>query len=70
MPKLYNYTPKDDLTIQELSDIMKALFVSLIESIQSQPAIGSDDLQVDDVIFNALPNHLKRHFSEFKDAID
>ncbi len=64
MPKLYNYTPSDDLTVKELSDIMQALFVSLIEGIQGQPVKGEDDLQIDDVIYNALRDSLKRHFTE------
>ncbi len=62
--KLYNYTPTQDLTVHELSDIMQTLFVSLIEGIQGQPVVGSDELQVDPLIFNALPTHLKRHFTE------
>lgn len=67
MPKLYNYTPTDDLTLRELSDIMQALFVSLIEGIQGQSVKGEDDLQIDDVIYNALRDRLKRHFSELED---
>ncbi len=51
--KLYNYTPTQDLTVQELSDIMQTLFVSLIEGIQGKPVEGSDDLQVDPLIYNS-----------------
>ena len=68
MSKLYNYTPTDDLTLRELSDIMQSLFVSLIEGIQGQPVKGVDDLQIDDVIYNALRDRLKRHFTETEDS--
>lgn len=64
MAKLYNYKPDDTLSIMDVSDIMQILFVSLIEGIQGQPVKGSDDLQVDDVIYDLLPDHLKRHFIE------
>ncbi len=70
MPKLYNYTPTDDLTLSELSDLMKMLLVSLIEGIQGQPVKGDDDLQIDDVIFDSLGEHLKQHFTEITDTED
>ena len=64
MPKIYNYKPTDDLTVEELSKIMTILFVSLIEGIQGQPVKGVDDLQVDDEVFAALPAELTRHFTQ------
>lgn len=67
MTKIYNYTPTDDLTLPELSDLMKMLLVSLIEGIQGQDVKGDDDLQIDDVIYNAMRDRLKRHFTEFED---
>lgn len=64
MTTLYKYEPQEDLTLQELSDIMKTLFVSLIEAIQQHNATGADDLEVDILIYRALPDHLQRHFVE------
>lgn len=65
--KLYNYTPQDDLTVKELSDIMKVLFVSIIEGIQGSDVKGADDLQIDDIILEAVPEELRRHFTELKE---
>lgn len=73
MSKLYNYTPTDDLTISELSDLMKMLLVSLIEGIQGQPVKGDDDLQIDDVIYDLLNDNLQRHFTlteQVEDQLD
>lgn len=67
---LYNYTPQNDLTVNELSDIMKVLFVSIIEGIQGLDVRGADDLQIDDVIIKALPLELHRHFTKLEDTID
>lgn len=59
---IYTYTPKDDITVKELSSIVQVLFVSLIEAIQQQPIKGSDDLEVDESVYNNLPEDLKGHF--------
>lgn len=67
IPTIYNYKPTDDLTIQELSDMFRVLFVSLIEGIQGHPVVGKDDLQIDDAVFAALPTDLRRHFTKFSD---
>ena len=60
---IYTYTPKDDMTVQELSGIVQVLFVSLIEAIQQQPVQGCDDLEVDETVYNNLPEDLKGHFT-------
>lgn len=60
---IYTYTPKDDITVKELSSIVQVLFVSLIEAIQQQPIQGSDDLEVDELVYNNLPEDLKSHFT-------
>ncbi len=67
---LYNYTPTDDLTVKELSDIMKVLFVSIIEGIQGSDVKGADDLQIDDIILEAIPTELRRHFTVIDDTND
>lgn len=59
---IYTYTPKDDITVKELSGIVQVLFVSLIEAIQQQPVKGCDDLEVDELVYNNLPEDLKTHF--------
>jgi len=61
---IYSYTPTDDITILELSEIMKVLFVSLIEGIQGQTVRGKEPLQIDDEVYNVLPPHVTKHFSK------
>ena len=68
--KPYNYKPSDDLTIHELSDIMRVLFVSLIEGIQRTDIKGEDDLQIDDIILDSIPEHARRHFIRIEDIED
>lgn len=64
MTTLYDFTPTEDLTVQELASIMRSLFVALIEGIQGQDVTGNDALQIDDVIFDILAEDLKRHFTK------
>ena len=59
---IYTYTPKDDITVKELSSIVQVLFVSLIEAIQQQPIQGCDDLEIVELVYNNLPEDLKIHF--------
>ena len=66
--KLYNYTPQDDLTVKELSDIMKVLFVSIIEGIQGSDVKGADDLQIDDIILEAFTEEQRRHFTVLEET--
>ena len=67
--KLYSFTPTDDLTTLELAMIVKTLFVSLIEGIQGQPTHGIDNLEIDDAIYDGLPDDLKKYFTEKTDVI-
>lgn len=62
--KLYDFNPTADMTILEVASIMKILFVSLIEGIQGQPTHGSDNLQIDDAIYDPMPESLKKYFDE------
>lgn len=67
--KLYSFTPTDDLTTLELARIVKTLFVSLIEGIQGQPTRGEDELEIDDAIYDPLPDDLKQYFIEKENVI-
>lgn len=67
--KLYSFTPTDDLTTLELARIVKTLFVSLIEGIQGQPTRGEDELEIDDAIYDLLPDDLKQYFIEKENVI-
>jgi len=64
MSKIYNFDPQDDLTVAELAKVMQVLFVSLIEGIQGQPVKGADDLQVDEIVYNAVPVEMRKHFKD------
>ena len=60
----YAFKPTDDLTVQELAEIFKVTTVALIEGITGKPQTGSDELDFEPVIYNKLPESLKRHFQE------
>jgi len=62
--KLYIFKPTDDITVQELANIMKVLFVSLIEGIQGKKVSGVDNLEIDAPIYNNLTPELKKYFIE------
>ncbi len=59
---LYDFQPTNEMTTLELASIVKVLFVSLIEGIQGQPTRGIDTLQIDDAIYNPIPDDLKKYF--------
>ena len=67
--KLYSFTPTKDMTTLELASIVKTLFVSLIEGIQGQPTRGEDHLEIDDAIYDPLPDELKKYFIEKPNVI-
>lgn len=67
--KLYSFTPTEDITTLELALIMRTLFVSLIEGIQGQPTRGVDNLEIDDAIYDPMPDDLKKYFIEKEGVI-
>lgn len=64
--KRFTYTPIDDLTVKELSDIFKVTMVALIEGITGQAQTGSDVLEFEEPIYNSFPDSVKKHFTETK----
>jgi len=56
--------PTEDLTVLELANIFKVTTVALIEGITGQPQTGSDKLEFEEQIYNALPDDVKKHFVE------
>lgn len=63
-PKLYKFNIPEDITTYELAVIMKIMFVSMIEAIQGQATDGSNPLEIDNFIYDALPPDLKKYFIE------
>lgn len=70
MNKLYNFTPDDDITVQELAQIFKVLMNILIQCLSQQDIKIDDDLQIEDDVYDSLPHDLKRYFILAKPVLD
>ncbi len=62
--KRFTYKPKENLTIQELSEVFTVTLVALIEGITGQPQTGSDLLELEEHLYNSFPDNVKRHFTK------
>ena len=62
--KQFTFTPTDDLTVQELSDIFTITMVALIEGITGKPQTGSDKFEVEEHLYNSFSDDVKKHFTE------
>ncbi len=66
--KRFTFTPTEDLTVLELANIFRVTMVALIEGITGKPPTGSDILELEEQIYNSLPNGVKKHFTETKEG--
>ena len=62
--KTFKFKATEDMTVQELAEVMKVFIVSLIEAMQQKQPLGQDDLEIDDEIFEMLSPELQRFFEE------
>jgi len=62
--KRFTYKPKEDLTVQELSEIFTVTLVALIEGVSGKPQTGSDVLEFEEHIYDSFSDNVKKHFTE------
>ena len=65
--KVYRFEPNGTITPEELAHIMKAMIVSLIQSIKQQPPTGNEPLDIDVSIYSHLDPAMQRFFTEVDD---
>lgn len=58
----YTFKPSDDITTKELAMITKVFVVSILEAMQGKLPTGVDNLDVEEHIYNKMPEEIKKHF--------
>ena len=62
--KRFTFTPTEDMTVRELSDVFTVTIVALIEGVSGQPQTGSNVLELEEHLYKSLPDNVKKHFTE------
>lgn len=61
---IYRFKTEQVTDAATLAKLFSMLLVTLIQSIQQQPINPLDDLEIDDSIFDKLPDDLKQYFEQ------
>lgn len=62
--KQYMFKPRDDMTVTELAEIFRVIMTFLVQALSKQQFIANDTLDLEEPLYNAMPDEVKKHFVE------
>lgn len=67
---IYKFQPTDDITTKELADIFRTMMNAVIQGMSNRPWTPQEDLEIEQAIFETLPEDSQRHFKSGSEKSD